>query len=213
MKSPLILFCLVILIALTACNLPIRQPATVTPPPSTPGTITPTIPGPTSQLSTITSTTIPPTAALTFTPQPPTSTSTLPSAQRVQIFLIAIGDNGVSGKMIGCGDSVVPVDISIEPTTGVLRAALEKLLAIKTQLYGMSGFYDALYQSDLSIASLEITNGVAEMRLSGSLILGGECDAPRVQAQLEEIALQFSTVQSVAIFINDIPLEDVLSLK
>jgi hypothetical protein len=41
--------------------------------------------------------------------------------------------------------------------------------------------------------------------------LGGVCDSPRVQAQLEEIALQFSTVNSVAVFINGEPLDQVLS--
>jgi len=44
-------------------------------------------------------------------------------------------------------------------------------------------------------------------------MLGGVCDAPRVEAQIEQTALQFSTVHEVAVFINDVPLEDVLSLK
>jgi len=40
--------------------------------------------------------------------------------------------------------------------------------------------------------------------------VGGVCDEPRVQAQLRETALQFSTVDSVSIFINGIQLEDAL---
>jgi len=43
--------------------------------------------------------------------------------------------------------------------------------------------------------------------------MGGECDTPRVQAQLEQTVLQFPTVTDAAIFINGRPLADVLSLK
>ena len=42
-------------------------------------------------------------------------------------------------------------------------------------------------------------------------MLGGVCDSPRFEAQIEQTALQFSTVSNVEVFINDIPLEDVLS--
>jgi hypothetical protein len=38
-------------------------------------------------------------------------------------------------------------------------------------------------------------------------------DSPRIKAQLEETALQFSTVTKVSVYINDKSLEDVLSLK
>jgi hypothetical protein len=44
-------------------------------------------------------------------------------------------------------------------------------------------------------------------------MLGGVCDAPRVEAQIKQTALQFSTVSDVEVFIDDIPLEDVLSQK
>jgi hypothetical protein len=43
--------------------------------------------------------------------------------------------------------------------------------------------------------------------------MGGECDTPRVRAQLEQTILQFPTVTEADIFINGKPLADVLSLK
>jgi spore germination protein GerM len=43
--------------------------------------------------------------------------------------------------------------------------------------------------------------------------MGGECDTPRVQAQIEQTILQFPTVKEVVIFINGKHLSDVLSLK
>jgi len=131
----------------------------------------------------------------------------------LKIFLIAINDNGVSGKMIGCGDSAVAVNVEVPYTQGVLRAALDKLLSIKDQYYGQSGLYNVLYQSNLKIDSLTIKDEEAIIHLTGKLTLGGECDDPRVQAELEQTALQFSTVKKVSIFLNGKPLKDVLSEK
>lgn len=62
----------------------------------------------------------------------PASTSSAP--RTVKIFLIAQDDNGKSGKKIGCNDSVVGVNVTIQPTVSVLRAAYESLLAQKSQL-------------------------------------------------------------------------------
>jgi hypothetical protein len=157
------------------------------------------------------------------TPAQPAPTLTQPSTSNtteatqgpkmVEIYLIALEDQGVSGKPVGCGDSAVPVQVQIPPTQGVLRAALDALLALKTQYYGQSGLYNALYQSDLHVESVNIQQGEAIVKLAGTLTQGGECDSPRVQAQLEETVLQFSTVSKASIFINGKPLEDVLSLR
>ena len=94
-----------------------------------------------------------------------------------------------------------------------LRAALESLMGIKQQNYGQSGLYNALYQSDLTIQDLRLENGKASIRLTGRLLLGGVCDNPRLEAQLVETAMQFSTVQQVEVFINGNPLKDWLSKK
>jgi len=143
----------------------------------------------------------------------PAPTSPVATQNMVKIFLIAVNDNGKSGGLIGCGDSVVPVQVKITPTAGVLRAALLALLSVKNQNYGQSGLYDALYQSALQVESVSITDGKANVTLSGTLKMGGECDAPRVQAQLEQTVRQFPTVKEAAIFINGKPLAEALSLK
>ncbi len=149
----------------------------------------------------------------TFTPiiLPPTSTPSQ-GATSIKIFLIALDDNGATGKKIGCNDSVIPVLINIEPTLGVLRASLNELFKLEGQReYGLSGLYNSLYQSHLSIDSLNIVNREAIIKLKGTLTLGGVCDDPRVKAQLEETALQFNTIDKVSIFINGIPLDQSLS--
>ncbi len=115
--------------------------------------------------------------------------------------------------LVGCGDSVVAANVEIPYTTGVLRAAMNKLLSIKDQNYGELGLYNALYQSSLKISSLSLKDEVATIHLTGKMTLGGECDNPRVQAQLEETALQFSTVKKVVIYINNVELKKALSLK
>jgi sporulation and spore germination protein len=132
---------------------------------------------------------------------------------RVKIFLIAMNDNGKSGPLVGCGDSVIGVDREIPPTVAPLTAALNQLFSLHDQFYGQSGLYNALYQSHLAISSVAIVGGRATIRLTGQLSLGGECDDPRVDAQITQTALQFSTVHAVDVFVNGIPLKQLLSGK
>jgi len=210
------------MLSLSACSfeLEVGSPTTSAPTP-TAGIITetPTLPptaqsSPTAVIALPSPTLVLPTASQTSPPQPsPTPIPTRPTQQNVKIFLIALEDNGQSGPLIGCGDSAIPVTVTIPQTQGVLRATLEKLLSAKQQFYGESGLYNALYQSDLQVAGVTIDQGKAIIHLTGSIMLGGTCDAPRLEAQIEQTALQFSTVSAVAVFVNDVPLEEVLSQK
>ncbi len=142
---------------------------------------------------------------------PPAPTSTTAAEQAIKIVLIELEDNGQSGPLVGCGDSAIPINVTIPSTQGVLRAALEKLFSAKQQFYGESGYYNALYQSDLDVDTVVIEQGKATIHLTGTIMLGGTCDAPRVEAQIEQTALQFSTVNDVEVFINGTPLEEALS--
>jgi len=160
-----------------------------------------------------TATSLPP-STLPPTPIPPTAQPASQGLDRVKIYLVAVGDNGVSGKLIGCSDSLVPMEVRIEPTLGVLRAALNELFLLKgEQYYGESGLYNALYQSHLYIEDVAVIDGEARIFLTGTLTLGGVCDNPRVEEQLKAIALQFNTVNRVSVYINGEPLADMLDLK
>jgi len=90
------------------------------------------------------------------TQAPPVIPTSTPGEQLVKIFLIALEDNGQAGTLVGCGDSAISVTVTIPPTQGILRAALEKLLSAKQQFYGESGFYNALYQSDLQVEESQL---------------------------------------------------------
>lgn len=131
----------------------------------------------------------------------------------VKIFLIAQNDNGKSGNLIGCGDSVVGVTKEIPATQTVLQAAFEELLKIKDKNYGESGLYNALAPSSLTFASATITDGIATVKLNGELVLSGTCEDPRIVAQLEETAKQFPTVDKVIILINGKDLKDLTDLR
>ena len=218
LKRNACLFILILLLA-SACNAPLTtKPAAPT------LTVAVTLPPPTDTLPAAST-------APTLTPAPPTPAAVAPSLTvapktkgkaptatkppkplTLKVFLIAMNDNGVSGKLVGCGDSAVAANVQIPYTTGVLRAALNKLLSIKDKNYGQSGLYNVLYQSNLQISALALKSGVATIHLTGKMTLGGECDNPRVQAELEETALQFSTVKSVSIYINNVLLQKALSL-
>jgi hypothetical protein len=201
-------FFLSLILLLPACNFPTKMDATHTP--TMILSSTPPLPSstPVPIINTLT-----PTLTPHVSPAPTTIETTSPSGKSVilKIFLVALDDGGVSGKAVGCGDSAVPVTIEIPYTTAVLRAALTELLSIKDQYYGESGLYNALYQSDMTIDGINLVNGEAVIKLKGKFSLGGICDNPRFQAQLEETALQFSTVQKASFFINNVPLEDLLS--
>ena len=201
-----------IVFMLTACSQTIITSLT------SPATQSPIIPTTTSLLPTdlpmLPTITPLPSISMTVTRIPTlVSPQQTPIRQMVNIYLIALEDNGVSGKLVGCGDSVIPVQVEIPPTHGVLRAALEALISTKDQYYGESGLYNALYQSDLQLAGVTIEGVKAIIHLTGSLMLGGVCDNPRVEAQIVETALQFSTVKDVSVFVNDKLLEEVISLK
>jgi hypothetical protein len=130
----------------------------------------------------------------------------------VQLYFVALEDNGVSGDPIGCNDSIVPVTVQLdEPSASPIEAALTKLLSIKEQTYGESGFYNALYQSNLVVESATVDNGLATVYLTGEFAIGGVCDSPRFSNQLEYTVLQFPGVEAVQIFINNTPLIELLS--
>jgi hypothetical protein len=133
--------------------------------------------------------------------------------ERTQIYLVALGDAGSSGIEIGCGDSLVPVTVAIEPTIAPLTAALDTLFEIDSRTYGQSGLYNALYRSNLVVDGINIEDGEATIALSGNILTGGTCDVPRIEQQLRQTALQYDTIDSVMITVNGEALDDLLSAQ
>jgi hypothetical protein len=164
----------------------------------------------------------PPAAATTAVTTPETTATTTPAAvetplgpatfDRVNVYLIALDDDGRSGKRIGCGDSVVAVERPIAPTAAPLRAALDELLAIDDFFYGEPGLYNALAHFDVAVSRIELENGKATVHLTGEYLLIGTCEDPRFVAQLEETVLQFPTIDAVEIFVNGENLKEIINM-
>ena len=151
-----------------------------------------------------------------FTPEgvPPTPLPDGATFESADIYLIAVGAATVGDEdFIGCSDLPVPVTAGFEPTVAPLTSALTTLFSLENRTYGQTGLYNALYQSTLNLDSVVIEDGLATVNLSGSLVLGGVCDTARVDAQIRETALQFSTVDTVNIFLNGQPLADILTAQ
>jgi hypothetical protein len=142
------------------------------------------------------------------TPVPPATMKSENTTFRM--YLIALEDGGKSGPAVGCGDSLVAVDL----TSTDVKTALRQLLDNHDRLYGQSSLYNTLYQSDLQVSRISRTNDSISADLSGKLVLGGECDNPRVKAQLEATLRQdMDTKIPVTIRVNGDMLDDLLSGK
>jgi sporulation and spore germination protein len=126
----------------------------------------------------------------------------VPQTKALKLFFILLEDKGRLGRRIGCDDSVVPVVVAIEPTSTPLRAAFEHLLALHDETYCDTGMRNALYQSSLKVESVSIAGHTATIKLTGTYVVGGECDTPRAKAQFEETARQFPNVTKVKIYVN-----------
>jgi hypothetical protein len=216
MLKKLSIVLLVVVLSSIACAIPLNsgmtQP-TPSQPPNAPAVFPPTATQP--ELPTLTS--VPPAPSL---PPAPTGTLLLPTSthapaqlSEVTIYFVAVGDNGQSGPMLGCGDSLVAVKQPIQPTSGVIRAALNKLFSYKDQNIGQSGLYNALWQSELTLGSASVADGVAAVYLTGKVMMGGECDIPRFKGQIEQTILAQPGVKQANVFLNGKPIDEALSLK
>ena len=122
--------------------------------------------------------------------------------QAIKIYLVAIGDDGRTGKRIGCGDSLVAVTRTIKKTAAPLAATLRELLSTPPQPEGTPKLENFWKGRNLKLKSVSIRNHTATIQVSGEVFVAGVCDEPRIQSQIEETARQFPTVKRVKVFIG-----------
>jgi len=201
-KYGILISVLVILLVSLACGLPASVPVTPTP---TTGIISPTA-------------TNAPQATATEEVALPTHTAEptqpdLPTVSEITFYLVGLEDQGQSGIPVGCGDSLVPVTQPVNPTSEPIRTALERLFSFDTEFVGESGLYNVLWQSDLSVESAVVgSDGVARVALTGTYLLGGVCDNPRFQGQIEQTILTSSPdANTIEVTINGVPLAEIVS--
>ena len=136
-----------------------------------------------------------------------------PNQMTVKVATIKLDDNGKLGPKIGCNDSVVLTPVTIPYTTQPLHAAFQELFKLGEQKDAYNAIQLMQKQPDqakrLSFNTATIDNsGLAKIYLKGEMTgLGGVCNPPRVQAQIEQTALQFPTVKSVETYLNNIKVD------
>ncbi len=145
----------------------------------------------------------------------PEVTNEIPDNSPVSFALIALSDENTTvdnEQAIGCGDAVILVTREIPEDASNfegqrIQLALEALFAVPNEWYGESGLYNALYQSDLTVDSIDLTTlsnpETINVALTGTMASGGTCDDPRIVAQIEEtVKANTSTDATVTITIN-----------
>ena len=127
------------------------------------------------------------------------------NSQSIMIYLVAVGDNGKTGKKIGCGDSLIPVTRTINKTAAPLTAAIRELLQTPQHpsVDGSPNLENFWKGRNLKVRSAFIVNRTATIRLSGELSVAGVCDEPRIESQIDATARQFPTVKRVKVFIGN----------
>lgn len=153
-----------------------------------------------------------PTATATPTPEP-TFTGFPEQVAPLTVYYVAIGDNGTSGPMIGCGDSLIATTTAPVRFTDQVGPSVGTLLANKSRDVGLSGLVNVLYQSSLTYLGGELNGSTITIYLSGQFMLGGVCDIPRAKAQLEYTAMAASGATSAQVLVDGRPIDEVLSLK
>ncbi len=144
------------------------------------------------------------------TPTPSPTGEMSVTEEKVQLFFIALEDNGTRGEQIGCNDSIIPVEYTISSQDPV-RTTLDYILSLKDQTYEGTDLYNSLYQSTLTVKDIKESSKSIDVYLEGQIQLGGVCDNPRLQEQLERTITQFYPGKNVTIFINNKELTEILS--
>lgn len=129
----------------------------------------------------------------------------------VKVYLVAVGDNGKNGKKIGCEDSLVAVNRTIEPTSAPLKAALDELLSMpEEQNEGGQQLGNFWKGSDLKVKRVSLKAGTASIWITGTLTVAGICDEPRITEQITATARQFPTVKRVKVYVNGVTLRQAI---
>ncbi len=130
--------------------------------------------------------------------------------QQVKVYLVAVDDDGRSGKKIGCGDSLVAVSRTIRRSSAPLKAALDELLSTPPETGDNPKLQNFWKGRNLKVRSVSIRKATATIHLSGEVFVAGICDQPRIESQIEETAKQFPTVKRVKVFIGKRTLADAI---
>ncbi|MFA7193418.1 MAG: hypothetical protein WC087_00690 [Candidatus Paceibacterota bacterium] len=131
------------------------------------------------------------------------------SVEKVKLALLASPDlfDYKNNKMVGC-DALVFAEAEIPATPKVLNATLELLFNDDFDYGFPPANFISSTQNKLDFDSAVIESGVAKIFLKGEMTIEDDfCDEGRIENQIKETALQFSTIKSVEIYLNGSKIE------
>ena len=148
-----------------------------------------------------------------FSTHQPAPEPTQPQYVSGVVYLVKVGDGAVTDtETFGCGDVLIGTEVRYLKNLGTIHGTIQSLLDNHQETNGTDQLRNALWQSTLQLDSVSTKDGVMTIALSGSVMLGGECDGPRFVEQLQATANQAAGKDTV-ITINNQPLATFQNLK
>lgn len=134
----------------------------------------------------------------------------------LKIALVKLNDNGASGELIGCGDSIVYIDKTAEEGNKV-QVALEELFVYGTTATTDEYYNGLQYAKNLKVDSVNVSENpgktTIEIRISGEMASGGTCDDPRITEQIMSTIKANTTADEIKVYINDKDLDGYFNMK
>ena len=127
-----------------------------------------------------------------------------PSVHETVSIAVLDTEAETDGVERGC-DRVVMIERAITPTTAPLTAAMNELFSLNQDRITDGDWFHFIARTNdtLTFDRAVVDEGTAYIYLEGELSgLAGVCDNPRARIQIEETALQFSTVDTVVLYLN-----------
>lgn len=142
------------------------------------------------------------------------TTAVDPTTTKAQIFFILRNDNGASGELVGCGDTLAGQDLATTLENTTMEEAVTAQLAVKDETVTVNGqqLYNPLSRCDLTVNSIqEDDKGTVTMDLSGTVVGGSICDQIRMRTQLASCIWQYDGVKDVEITLDGVDFQTVLT--
>ena len=125
--------------------------------------------------------------------------------------------DGVEGIEFGCADTLVTINtvpLHAESPQEHVSSAIQFLLDDSQYYHGSPAVTNSLTLSEtLELDDVEVSRNSVDIALSGDVVVQGQCEAYRIQAQLYGTAALTSGVEDISITINDDELNGVLGLE
>lgn len=124
-----------------------------------------------------------------------------PETTIVKIPLAPMEQAGDFGPF-GCGQYLNFHPVEVPKTTSVLTAVYTQLFNSSYEFPGTDDKNIIASQENLNFDSVTITDGNANLYLSG-FVMGNHCGDEVFRHQIEQSAFQFDTVDSITVYVNN----------